>query len=443
LQIVDFGNVGRHLNRQFAQGQPILPHQLAAFDALARGQREGKTLEQAAMEFTQLWRSAPPPVSPPTPPLPPTPVSPSPPPLQSLADRRNSVATAVRLSNLEQPDEVTCQSAVIAMLLGEEAAEIPKIRRALQDIGVPGDPQVMAQYLSAKLGDRYELSLSANLAEVEKWLRQGEAIGTHGQHTAAGHVYLLDGVGFDPEVGAPKFSVKDPYGEFDLRNWRFKAGTRFYDGWISALGIYSLSVVIGGVGMCKGAYRDGDVDLSQRGMWVHRVKPGTPLSTSTSVTSTTTPIPYARRQINAAGRGIIKESEGLRLDAYLCPAGVWTIGWGSTQWLDGQPVRSGLSCTREQADQLLDRDIERFERAVERLIKSPTTDNQFSALVSFAYNVGAGALGDSTLLRAHNNGDYAAAQSEFGRWVKGDGGGSLPGLVIRRRKESNLYRSAA
>jgi GH24 family phage-related lysozyme (muramidase) len=423
-KIVDFGNVGRHLGRQFEQGQPILPHQIAAFDALARGQREGKTLEQAGLEFTQLWRSVSPPSSPPSQPVSPT-----------LADRRNQVATAVRLSNLEQPDEVTCQSAVIAMLLGEDATEIPKIRRALQEIGVPGDPQVMAKYLTSKLGDRYELSLSANLAEVEKWLRQGEAIGTHGQHTAAGHVYLLDGVGFDPEVGAPKFSVKDPYGEFDLRNWRFKPGTRFYDGWISALGIYSLSVVIGGVGVCKGAYRDGDVDLAQRGMWVHRVKPGTTALSGIIPTIT----PQAGRRINAAGREIIKESEGLRLESYLCPSGVWTIGWGSTQWLDGAPVRAGLSCTREQAQTLLERDIERFERAVNRLVKAPTTDNQFSALVSFAYNVGAGAFETSTLLRAHNRGDYAAAQSEFRRWVKGWGGVSAPGLVARRKKEANLY----
>lgn len=148
-----------------------------------------------------------------------------------------------------------------------------------------------------------------------------------------------------------------------------------------------------------------------------------------------------RRRSNGAGLGIIKEFEGLRLKAYLCPANVWTIGWGHT----GSDVTPGMVITEVRAEQLLLGDLDRFEAAVQRLAPV-ASDNQFSAMVSFAFNVGedddadtiAEGLGDSTLLRKHNAGDFAGAAREFAKWDKAKGK-VLPGLTRRRAMESALY----
>lgn len=149
----------------------------------------------------------------------------------------------------------------------------------------------------------------------------------------------------------------------------------------------------------------------------------------------------ARRIINDAGRTIIKDSEGLRLTGYLCPAGIPTVGYGHT----GRDVRVGMTITQASADALLAADIADFEAGVTKLVGSHATDNQFSALVSFAFNLGLESLRTSTLLRKHNAGDYAGAKAEFGKWVKARSGGKLvtmPGLVKRRAKEAALYGAA-
>jgi len=148
-----------------------------------------------------------------------------------------------------------------------------------------------------------------------------------------------------------------------------------------------------------------------------------------------------RRTINAAGLDIIKESEGLRLKAYPDPGtggAPWTIGYGHT----GADVSPGLVITEAKADELLRSDIARFEDAVAKLVGANATDNQFSALVSFAFNVGAEALRTSTLLRKHNEGDYVGAANEFPKWVKA-AGKTLPGLVKRRQREQALYRTSS
>jgi lysozyme len=145
----------------------------------------------------------------------------------------------------------------------------------------------------------------------------------------------------------------------------------------------------------------------------------------------------AERRINAAGLQILKDSEGLRLTAYRDPVGVLTIGYGST----GPHVTPGLTITEAQAENLLREDLSRFEKWVAENC-SPATDNQFSALVSFAFNLGENALKDSSLRRKHMEGDYVGAASEFGKWINA-GGHPLPGLVKRRAKEAQLYRSAA
>jgi lysozyme len=143
--------------------------------------------------------------------------------------------------------------------------------------------------------------------------------------------------------------------------------------------------------------------------------------------------------VNPAGMALIKEAEGLYLKAYRCPAGVWTIGWGHTglKHQDGT-VYAGRVITRETAEKLLSHDMTSFAREVSALVKVSLTRNQFSALVSFAFNVGLGAFTSSTLRRLLNAGDYAGAANQFERWTRG-GGRILKGLVIRRAAEKRLF----
>ncbi|MBK8246259.1 MAG: lysozyme [Gemmatimonadetes bacterium] len=144
------------------------------------------------------------------------------------------------------------------------------------------------------------------------------------------------------------------------------------------------------------------------------------------------------REVSEAGVRLVQEFEGCRLDAYRCPAGIPTIGYGAT----GPDIRMGMVWTQEQADERLAEDLARFAAGVERLVQVDLTDNQFAALVSFAYNVGLGALAGSTLLRKLNAGDYEGAADQFPRWNKG-GGRVLPGLVRRRAAERDLFLSDA
>lgn len=133
------------------------------------------------------------------------------------------------------------------------------------------------------------------------------------------------------------------------------------------------------------------------------------------------------------GLALIRQAEGLRLRAYKCPAGVWTIGFGTTAG-----VKEGQVITKERAEELLRDDVKRFEDQVLRLVKVPLTQGQLDALVSFTYNLGAANLGNSTLLRLLNAGDYKGAAAQFDRWTKA-GGKELPGLVKRRAAERALF----
>lgn len=140
------------------------------------------------------------------------------------------------------------------------------------------------------------------------------------------------------------------------------------------------------------------------------------------------------RRINQEGLTLIKRFEGLKTKAYICPAGVLTIGYGST----GPHVKPGMVISEAEAERLLIKDLARFEAAVERLVKVPLTDGQFAALVSFAFNVGEGAWAKSTLLKKLNAGKYDAVPSELNKWVNG-GGKRLQGLVNRRAAEGGLW----
>jgi lysozyme len=141
---------------------------------------------------------------------------------------------------------------------------------------------------------------------------------------------------------------------------------------------------------------------------------------------------------NQAGVELIKEFEGLRLRAYRCPAGVATIGYGTTVYPTGYKVQMGEQITAEQAEEYLRSDLRAFERDVERMVRVPLNTNQFAALVSFAYNLGAEALRKSTLLRLLNAHNYAGAAEQFARWTYA-AGKQLPGLVRRRAAERALF----
>ena len=139
-------------------------------------------------------------------------------------------------------------------------------------------------------------------------------------------------------------------------------------------------------------------------------------------------------QVNEAGLELIKKFEGLRLRAYRCPAGVWTIGYGHTK-----TARRGQVITEAEADRLLREDLRIFEKGVlEAIGNAPTTSNQFSAMVSLAFNIGLGAFRRSKVLALHKAGKTAEAAKAFANWRRA-GGKVLPGLVRRRAAEAKLY----
>ena len=135
------------------------------------------------------------------------------------------------------------------------------------------------------------------------------------------------------------------------------------------------------------------------------------------------------------GVELIRHFEGCRFDAYLCPAGVWTIGYGHTA-----DVKEGDSIDQEAAEAFLIEDLEKFEQAVMRLVEVPLTQQQFDALVSWTFNLGAGNLAESTLLRKLNNYQYAEVPEQMMRWVRA-GGKVLEGLVRRRAAEAALFQN--
>lgn len=143
--------------------------------------------------------------------------------------------------------------------------------------------------------------------------------------------------------------------------------------------------------------------------------------------------------INKAGKDLIKSYEGLRLTAYKCSANVDTIGYGNTFYEDGKKVKPGDKITLDRANKLFDFIIEKFAVRVKGLIKSDITENQFAALVSFAYNCGVEALSKSTLLKKVNKDPKdLTIKDEFMKWTKA-GGKVLTGLAKRRASEAKLY----
>jgi lysozyme len=140
------------------------------------------------------------------------------------------------------------------------------------------------------------------------------------------------------------------------------------------------------------------------------------------------------------GLALIKRMEGLRLTAYRDAVGVWTIGYGHTAMAGAPEVRAGMTISNAEAHAILVRDVDIFARGVQAAVRVKLIDQQFSALVSFAYNVGLGGFKRSSVLAAVNAGDFDAVPRRLNLWTKA-GGKVLPGLVRRRAAEGALFMS--
>ena len=145
------------------------------------------------------------------------------------------------------------------------------------------------------------------------------------------------------------------------------------------------------------------------------------------------------RRLSDAGLEILKRLEGCRLQVYADAAGLPTIGYGHVVLVHEQD-QFAAGITQSEATELLHKDVRIAERAVFRLISVPLTDGQFDALVSFTFNLGAGALQRSTLRRKINRGELESLPSEFMRWTW-SAGVQLSGLIFRRKAECLLYKA--
>ena len=140
-----------------------------------------------------------------------------------------------------------------------------------------------------------------------------------------------------------------------------------------------------------------------------------------------------KMQISAEGLSLIKKFEGCKLEAYLCPAGVWTIGYGHTK-----DVKEGDKINKEEAEYLLQEEMLEYEGYVNDYVEVPLEQHQFCALVSFCYNLGGGSLKKSTLLKVLNEGKYEEVPAQIRRWNKSNGE-VLEGLVRRREAEAIMF----
>lgn len=138
--------------------------------------------------------------------------------------------------------------------------------------------------------------------------------------------------------------------------------------------------------------------------------------------------------------GLVRRFEGLRLLAYLCPAGIWTIGYGSTSYPDGRKIKQGDKISEAAAEVMMQQDTAVFLQAACNLSPSLYLEEyRQAAIADFCYNLGTSRYKISTLRKRVNAGDWEGAQEELMKWVWG-GGRKLPGLVIRRNAEAALLK---
>jgi len=139
-------------------------------------------------------------------------------------------------------------------------------------------------------------------------------------------------------------------------------------------------------------------------------------------------------ETSAEGKALIKKFEGCELESYLCPAGVWTVGYGTTK-----NVVEGMTITQDMAEEMLDKDLLEFEEYVDKLVEVPLDQSQYDALVAWTYNLGPTNLKSSTMLKVLNDSKYDEVPAQMRRWNKSNGQ-VLTGLVRRREAESLLFQ---
>lgn len=145
-----------------------------------------------------------------------------------------------------------------------------------------------------------------------------------------------------------------------------------------------------------------------------------------------------QKNISEKGYQLIREFEGLQLEAYKDTGGVWTIGFGTIKYPNGTSVKKGDVCTIQQAEQWLKNDCKWVDACLDKNVKVNLNQNQFDALASFVYNIGETAFVKSTMLTLINQNSLTSAASQFDRWVY-DNGKRIQGLVNRRAKERKLF----
>ena len=172
-----------------------------------------------------------------------------------------------------QPTASTCQSTCVAMALG--LTDVMEVRHQLEAIGDPGDPATMGKYLSAHLlpPSAYQFEDNASLSQIRDWLKAGEFLIIHGWFTGSGHVIAIDGVQVDPSNLSYRFSVRDPWAEFDFASWSYDMGGAGFHGFYSSYGIYAACVVGQSKSDAADTYSRGELDANRGGAWVHRIKP--------------------------------------------------------------------------------------------------------------------------------------------------------------------------
>jgi len=144
-------------------------------------------------------------------------------------------------------------------------------------------------------------------------------------------------------------------------------------------------------------------------------------------------------RINEAGLNLIKHYEGYSSSVYCCPAGRWTVGFGSTWDSKGNPItKEQPDISEEYGELLLLRELRHTDHAIDKLVTAELSENMYSSLNSFIYNVGSGNFQRSTLRMKLNRGWYEASADEFPKWRKA-GGRVLKGLVRRRKSERELF----
>ena len=169
-----------------------------------------------------------------------------------------------------QPDAYTCQSAAIAMAID---GNIATIRAELCSKGEAGDPWNMGRILSRELGDRYSFNPNASMLDAKHALTVGCYCITHGWFTNSGHVIGLDGAEIDRNTLSYKFSVKDPWSEFDFSSWSYPGKSLGFDGWYSSYGIYAACVAGQSRDHAAQIYRRKELNSGTKGMWLHTIKP--------------------------------------------------------------------------------------------------------------------------------------------------------------------------